>query len=653
MLQNPTSNAELSASLTLQLSETQENLKRALDELKQLQNTIDECLWAVDIRALKVLQMSAACQKIYGYGPADFLNNVNLWMEVIYPSDLKIIEKNNELLGRGEFVVNQYRIVHKDGSIRFVEAKLYPTLDDAGNLTYVRGITRDITREKRAHKALMESEYLFRQFFENAHEAILVMDVETGHICDYNQNALNLFGFSGTEMLGKNAGQLSPALQPDGADSNLKAAHYIKNTVSQGKASFEWIFRNTEGEEVACEVRLNLITAFEKKLIRASILDITERKLAEQKLKQQERFYSSLLENQYDGIALIDSNGATIYQSRSGENITGYTLEEAKENTMFALVHPAEKEDLRIFFQKVAANPGVSYTTQYRFLHRNGNYIWLEGTITNMLHDETINGFIANYRNIEERKNAEEKIAAFNESLERKVKERTIELIQANQELESFSYTVSHDLQAPLRATIGFAKILLSDYKQQLDEEGQRFLQIICDSSTRMSCLIHDLLEFSKLGKEELTKKHVDMNYILHGVLDEIRFTTAERPFKFIVNDAPEACCDPHLIKQVWFNLVGNAVKYSGKKEAPQIEIGSYKQNNETVYYVKDNGAGFDMKYADKLFGVFKRMHNYEEFEGTGVGLATVHRIITRHGGRIWANAKPGEGATFCFTLAA
>ncbi len=652
-MQHQLTNTDTSESLTYQLSESQENLKKALEELNLLQNSIDECLWAVDVQARKVLQMSAACQKIYGYAPSDFLNNINLWMEAIHPADLKIIEKNNELLARGESVINQYRILHKDGSIHFVEAKIYPTLNELGKLTHVRGIIRDITKEKKANKALMESEYLFRQFFENAHEAILVMDVETGRMCDYNQNALDLFKCTGTELLGTTPADISPPFQQDGIDSATKAINCINATLANGKTTFEWLFKNSEGQKIACEVRLNLITAFEKKLIRASILDITERKIAEQKLKRQEKFFSSLLENQYDGIALIDNNGATIYQSRSGETITGYTLQEAKNNTMFALVHPEETEHLTNFFQTVVNSPGVPFTTQYRFLHKNGNYVWIEGTITNMLHDETINGFIANYRNIDERKNAEAKIAAFNESLEKKVKERTTELIEVNQELESFSYTVSHDLQAPLRATIGFAKILLSDYKHQLDEEGRRFLQIICDSSTRMSCLIRDLLDFSKLGKEDLTKKPVDMNYILRGVLDEIKFTTAERPFKFIVANAAENNCDPHLIKQVWLNLIGNAVKYSGKKQAPVIEVGSKIEDNEVVYYVKDNGAGFDMRYADKLFHVFKRMHNYDEFEGTGVGLATVHRIVTRHGGRIWAEAKPGEGAAFYFTLAA
>ncbi|MBP6730944.1 MAG: PAS domain S-box protein [Chitinophagales bacterium] len=652
-MQHQLPNTDTSPSLAYQLNESQENLKKALEELNQLQNSIDECLWAVDVQARKVLQMSAACEKVYGYAPSDFLNNINLWMEVIHPADLKIIEKNNEILARGELVINQYRILHKDGSIRFVEAKIYPTLSTQGELTHVRGITRDITKEKKANKALLESEYLFRQFFENAHEAILVMDVETGRMCDYNQNALDLFKCTGSELLGTTPADISPSFQQDGIDSANKAINYINATLADGKTAFEWMFKNKEGKNIACEVRLNLITAFEKKLIRGSILDITERKIAERKLKQQEKFFSSLLENQYDGIALIDNNGKTIYQSRSGENITGYTLQEAQNNTMFGLVHPEEIEHLTIFFQTVVNSPGVPFTTQYRFLHKNGNYVWIEGTITNMLHDETINGFIANYRNIDERKNAEAKIAAFNESLEKIVKERTAELIQANQELESFSYTVSHDLQAPLRATIGFAKILLSDYKHQLDEEGKRFLQIICDSSTRMSCLIHDLLDFSKLGKEELTKKQVDMNYILRGVLDEIRFTTAERPFKFKVTDATECNCDPHLIKQVWLNLIGNAVKYSGKKQAPVIEVGSYTENNEIIYFVKDNGAGFDMRYADKLFGVFKRMHNNDEFEGTGVGLATVHRIVTRHGGRIWAEAKLGEGAAFYFTLAA
>ncbi len=639
--------------LTQQLHASQESLKKANEELNLLFNSIDEVLWAVDLRAQKVLQMSAACEKVYGYAPQDFINNINLWMDLIHPDDKKLLDKNDDLLKQGCPVKNQYRIVHRDGSIRCVEAKITPVLDANGDLIKVRGIVRDITKEKRANRALMENEYLFRQFFENAYEAIVVIDSETGFIRDYNQNALTLFKLTGTEILTKNARTLSPKFQPDGQPSGEKAKKLLAHMVNGENLLTEWVFLDADNKTTDCELRLTTIQANGTLLIRISILDITERKKAEEKLKQQQIFYSSLIENIDEGIALINEAGIITYQSPSAERISGFALPELETKTIFDLVHPDDHQKLGAFYQQVISTPGVPFVEQYRFITKAGNYIWMEGTLTNMFHNPNIKGLVANYRNIDGRKNAELKIEQFHESLERKVQERTAELVEVNNELEAFSYTVSHDLQAPLRSTCGFAKILLEEYKDKLGDDGKQFLQIIHDSSIRMSQLIRDLLDFSKLGKAELAKKEVDMNQIIKVVLDEVKFTTGFKPFSFVTHNMEKAKCDSRLMKQVWLNLIGNAVKYSGKKQNPKIEIGCRRENDQIIYYIKDNGAGFDMKYADKLFGVFKRMHNCEEFEGTGVGLATVQRIINRHGGRIWAEAKVNEGASFYFTLAA
>jgi PAS domain S-box-containing protein len=608
-------------------------------------------LWSVDVENRKILQISSACKKIYGYSTEDFSSNINLWKDVIHPNDLKLIEKNKEYLRLGETIINRYRIKHKDGSTRFVEVKITPTLSQAGKVAFLHGIARDITKEKKSANALMESELLFRQFFENANEGILIMDVETGRICDYNKSALELLGTSGTEILQKTPTDLSAKYQADGRLSKHAVTEIIKKAIEGENLFFEWLFLNSSGTEIPCEVRLSLIKNQDRLLLRGSIVNITERIQAKQKLEDQQNFYSSLIANINDGIAIIGNHGRLIYQSPSADKISGFTYEEVKDKTIFELVHPDDLADLTITFKEISARPGIPHNRQFRFVHKDGHYVWIEGTITNMLHDKSINGFIANYRNIEERKKTEAQITELNTTLEKKVQERTIELLDANKELEAFSYTVSHDLQAPLRSTCGFAKILLTDYKDKLDDEGKQFLQIISDSSTRMSQLIRDLLAFSKLGKADLIKKEINMLEVIQVVLDEMRFTFSDKSFKFVTHSIANALGDLHLIKQVWFNLISNAIKYSSKKETPLIEIGCLHQNNQTVYYVKDNGAGFDMKYATKLFGVFKRLHNNEDFEGTGVGLATVHRIITRHGGRIWAEAKPGEGATFFFTL--
>lgn len=619
-------------------------------QLGLLLNSIDEVLWAVDMKLNKVLQMSAACEKVYGYKPAEFMADTDLWQKVIYTPDLKLIERNIERLSAGEMVVNQYRIVHKDKSLRYVEAKITPILDENGNLWQLHGLVRDITREKSAYKALMESEQTFRLFFENAYEAIVVVDAATGVITDYNRNALALFNLSGAEILNRTIAQLSPALQPDGTGSEQKATFLLADANSAQHSVTEWFFTGKGTGTIPCELRITGMVVNTRPVVRISIVDITERKSIEQKLNAQQKFYSSLMENINDGIVLLSPTGQIMYQSPSSDKIAGYTFDEVKDKTMFELVHPGDLADLSTFFLQVVNTPGQPFTRQFRFSRKQGGYVWIEGTMTNMLHDETIRGFVTNYRNIEERKAAELKLAAFNEELELKVKERTAELTEANRELEAFNYTVSHDLQAPLRATCGFAKILLNDYKGKLDKDGEHILNIINDSSIRMSQLIRDLLEFAKMGKSEMVKKAVDMDTLARIVIDEVRFNTGNSRFKVNVGKLHEAYGDSHLLKQVWINLIGNAVKYSSKCAEPVIEIGSKQLNGETVYYVKDNGAGFDMKFAGKLFTVFKRMHNSEEFEGTGVGLATVYRIVTRHGGRIWAEAAPGLGAIFYFT---
>lgn len=229
----------------------------------------------------------------------------------------------------------------------------------------------------------------------------------------------------------------------------------------------------------------------------------------------------------------------------------------------------------------------------------------------------------------------------------RKEAERQLEL--ANKELESFSYSVSHDLRSPLRSILGYTHFLNEGYSSVLDAEGNRLLSTITRNGEKMNRLIEELLRFARLSRQEMEKVQVDFNSMLQGVLqvlaDSINNAEIEiKPF-------PKAVGDPSLLAQVWTNLLNNALKYSAKKEKPMIEVGSFSQDGENVFYIKDNGAGFDMRYAERLFEVFQRMHSPKDFEGTGVGLSIVKRIVTRHGGRVWAEAKVDEGATFYFTL--
>jgi len=253
---------------------------------------------------------------------------------------------------------------------------------------------------------------------------------------------------------------------------------------------------------------------------------------------------------------------------------------------------------------------------------------------------------------IDERRRAEEKIKKFNKELEKKIAERTAELIEANKELESFSYSVSHDLRAPLRHIIGFSEMLKNEMSSDISQKGTIYIDFITESSEKMSTLINSLLDFSRMSRADIHPVRIDMNDLLKKAIKELGPDISGQDIEWEIEKMPEGYGDRSLLLQVMINLVSNAVKYSGKKETSLIKIGATVwENNSVLYFVKDNGAGFDMKYANKLFGVFQRLHREMDFEGIGIGLALVHRIIKRHGGKIWAESEIDKGATFYFSL--
>ena len=254
-------------------------------------------------------------------------------------------------------------------------------------------------------------------------------------------------------------------------------------------------------------------------------------------------------------------------------------------------------------------------------------------------------------RYISERQRAEREVRALNQDLERRVEDRTAALLEANRELEAFSYSVSHDLRAPLRHISGFAEMLRKKAEGQLDETCQRYVLTIQESGQHAGALVDDLLAFSRMGKAEMRLGVVDMNSIVAAVRKDLAIEIDQRDVQWKVDELPPAYGDSSMLRLVWQNLIGNAVKYTKKRSTATIEIGAKSEAGETIYFVRDNGAGFDMRYVDKLFGVFQRLHGKEEFEGTGIGLANVRRIVNRHFGRTWAEGEVDNGATFYFTL--
>jgi signal transduction histidine kinase len=250
-----------------------------------------------------------------------------------------------------------------------------------------------------------------------------------------------------------------------------------------------------------------------------------------------------------------------------------------------------------------------------------------------------------------ERAEAETEVRSLNEQLEQRVMRRTEELTAVNQELETFAYSVSHDLRTPLRAIDGFSRMLARKYAESLDDEAQRIIQVVRDSTQKMSQLIDDILAFSRIGRVDISAAIVDMDELVRDVQNELLPAIGGRDVRFVVSGLPRARGDRAMLRQVWQNLLDNAVKYTATRGTATICVGSESASHEITYYVKDNGVGFDMQYVQKLFGVFRRLHGPDEFSGTGIGLAIVKRIVTRHGGRVWAEGVLEQGAAFHFTL--
>ena len=370
--------------------------------------------------------------------------------------------------------------------------------------------------------------------------------------------------------------------------------------------------------------------------------DITEVKQVE-KIRN---YLATVVKQSNDAIYIHDHEGKIISWNEGAEKIYGYPESEALKMKIWNIIPEYMENEMEYNLSNIFDGQKIrSLETKRITKHGKLIDVLFSGSVT-LDSGNDLKSIAITERDITDQKIADEQIRQLNVNLQNNI----LQLEATNKELESFSYSVSHDLRAPLRALSGYSKMIEQDYSQVLDKEAKRLLGNIRANAQKMGTLIDDLLAFSRLGRKEVQKSQVDMQRMVENVVIEIG-KSAKHHATITINPLLVTDADHNLLHQVWVNLISNAIKYSGKKEKPEIEIGSKNSEVENTYYVKDNGSGFDMKYADKLFGVFQRLHNPREFEGTGVGLAIAHRIITKHGGRIWADAKINEGATFYFTI--
>ena len=497
---------------------------------------------------------------------------------------------------------------------------------------------------RRAKKILRRSQEQLAGIIGSAMDAIISID-QGQQIVLFNAAAEKMFRCTSAETIGQSIDRFIPQRFHTSHREHIEnfgRTHVTKRTMGALGAIFGL---RADGEEFPIEASISQLEADGQKFYTVILRDITERKRAEESLRESEGRYRALFECAPDGIVIANPESYYIGANASICRMLGYTREELMGMHASDIVTEPEVRHIGPALNIIKA--GSDYHREWQFRRKDGSTFEAE-VIASMMPDGNLLGMI---RDITERKQAEEEVRRLNEGLEQRVLERTAQLQAANKELEAFSYSVSHDLRAPLRHINGFSQALLEDYADKLDEGGRSYLQEVRGATQEMARLIDDILQLARVTRSEMRRGIVNLSELAHSIVAQLQESEKERTVAVKIEEGLSTSGDKHLLQILLNNLLGNAWKFSSKRERAEITFGRTHNSGEPAYFVRDNGAGFDMTYVNKLFGAFQRLHTVAEFEGTGIGLATVQRIVHRHGGRVWAEGKVNEGATFCFTL--
>jgi len=640
------------ATINLQLKQEIEERKRA-EKRMELAVHASPSGMVMMTSAGVIVMVNARTEAMFGYAPGELIGQA---IEILVPHRFRAQHPGlrqsffQNPKARSMGVGRDLFGLRKDGTEFPVEIGLNPIETDEGLM--VLSAIVDISERKEAERKLRESEEGFRLMVESVGDYAIVRLDAHGCVASWNVGAQRLKGYSADEIIGQHISQF----YSDEDVQRDKPANELRLAAERGRFEDEgWRVRK-DGSRFWANVILTPLRDT------ASVLhgfvkvtrDITERKNAEEALREKEERLR--LAQQAGRIGTFEWNMQTGLNTWSPELEAMYGLPIGS----FARTQPAweqlvHSEDRAAAMGRTqrAFETGTPTEAEWRVIWPDGSVHWIFGCFQVFKDTAGKAQRLAGVNiDITERKQAEEQIRHLNADLERRVKDRTAELEAANRELEAFSYSVSHDLRAPLRAIDGFSSILLKKHASELSEKGKENLRLVRDNTQQMGRLVDDLLSFSRLSRQPVNKQPTDMAELVRQCLAELRTDQEGRRVELTVGNLVQCAAEPALLKQVWMNLLSNALKFTRKKETARLEIGCRKNDDgDMAFFVRDNGVGFDMQYAHKLFGVFQRLHRAEDYEGTGVGLAIVQRIIHRHGGKVWAEAEPGKGAAFFFTV--
>jgi len=591
-----------------------------------------------------ILFASSSTPQVLGYSPEE-LCAFNAF-DLIHEDDRKFAADRIELcLSQPRVRVDvQARVLHKDGTWRLLEG-VFTNLLDVPNVNAIVNNYRDITERERAEER-------FRQVIESSPNGMVRVD-QKGRIDLVNEQVERSFGYNRDELLGQSIEVLVPARFAKDHPSfrNGFFAHPTTRSMGVGRDLFG---QRKDGSEFPVEISLSPLQTNDGMMVLGTIVDITERKRAEERVRRSQEQLAGIIESAMDAIITVDSGQSVILFNSAAEKMFHYSADEAMGKPLDRFIperfRGAHKGHIQDFGRTQVTRRTMASLGAIFGLRSNGEEFPIEASIS-QLESDGQKYFTVILRDITERKAAETQNRRLHEMLETRVVERTAELEAANKELEAFSYSVSHDLRAPLRHINGFSQALLEDYSDKLDDVGKGYLDDVRNASQEMGRLIDDVLQLARVTRSEMRRERIDLTNMATVILDELRSQDRGRKVSVIIGKDLVTYGDKRLMGVVLLNLLGNAWKFTANKPDATIEFGMKAAEDGVTYFVRDNGAGFDMAYADKLYGAFQRLHSASEFEGTGIGLATVQRVVHRHGGRVWAEGEVIKGATFYFAL--